>query len=351
LNLEPCIVNPTQPTLQQSKERQRGIKIKKELSFLNNDTARLLYGDLNSNLYELEKGIGVKAKARGTNLTVSGISHEVELAVQTLEQLYILIEAGYPVYPQDVAYAIHVLAKAPRADLKEIFLDQVYITSRQRVISPKSLNQKSYIEAIRHHDISFGIGPAGTGKTYLAVAMAVAAFSNQQVSSIILTRPAVEAGERLGFLPGDMAEKINPYLRPLLDALNDMLGREKAAQLIEQGDIEIAPLAFMRGRTLNNAFVILDEAQNTTYEQMKMFLTRLGFNSRAVITGDVTQVDLPHNQQSGLVTAAHILKKISGISFTRFSRTDVVRHPLVQQVIEAYEDAEKKKTTGAKAAS
>jgi phosphate starvation-inducible PhoH-like protein len=273
---------------------------------------------------------------------VSGAEHEVELAIQTLEQLYMLIEAGYPVYSQDVAYAIHILEKSPRADLKEIFLDQVYITSRQRVVSPKSLNQKEYIDGIRNHDISFGIGPAGTGKTYLAVAMAIAAYSSQQVKSIILTRPAVEAGERLGFLPGDMAEKINPYLRPLLDALNDMLGREKAGELVEQGEIEIAPLAFMRGRTLNNAFVILDEAQNTTYEQMKMFLTRLGFNSKAVITGDITQVDLPTSQQSGLVAAARILKQTAGISFTRFTETDVVRHPLVQKIILAYEAAEKK---------
>ena len=253
-----------------------------------------------------------------------------------------LIEAGYPVYPQDVAYAIHILQKSARADLKEIFLDQVYITSRQRVISPKSLNQKSYIEGIRNHDIAFGVGPAGTGKTYLAVAMAVAAYTSHQVKSIILTRPAVEAGERLGFLPGDMAEKINPYLRPLIDALNDMLGREKASELVEQGDIEIAPLAFMRGRTLNNAFVILDEAQNTSYEQMKMFLTRLGFNSKAVITGDITQVDLPHGQQSGLVTASRILKKTPGINFSTFTETDVVRHPLVKKIITAYEASEKK---------
>ena len=322
-----------------------GDEIKKELSFTNNDNARLLYGDLNSNLHELEKGIGVKVKARGTKLAVSGAEHEVQLAVQTLEQLSLLLDAGYPVYPQDVAYAIHILEKSPRADLKEIFLDQVYITSRQRVVSPKSLNQKQYIDGIRNHDIAFGIGPAGTGKTYLAVAMAVAAYTSHQVNSIILTRPAVEAGERLGFLPGDMAEKINPYLRPLLDALNDMLGREKASELVEQGEIEIAPLAFMRGRTLNNAFVILDEAQNTTYEQMKMFLTRLGFNSKAVVTGDITQVDLPSNQQSGLIAASRILKKTKGISFTSFTETDVVRHPLVQKIIKAYENSENKAAT------
>ncbi|MDA3785637.1 MAG: PhoH family protein [Deltaproteobacteria bacterium] len=322
--------------------RQRGEQIKKELSFTQNDTARLLYGDLNSNLHELEKGSGVKIQARGTTLTVSGAKHEVELAAQTLEQLYLLLEAGYPVYPQDVAYAVHILEKSPRADLKEIFLDQVYVTARQRVVSPKSLNQKKYIEGIRHHDLTFGIGPAGTGKTYLAVAMAIAAYTSHQVNSIILTRPAVEAGERLGFLPGDMAEKINPYLRPLLDALTDMLGREKAAELVAQGDIEIAPLAFMRGRTLNNAFVILDEAQNSTYEQMKMFLTRLGFNSKAVVTGDITQIDLPATQRSGLVAASAILQKTPGISFTTFTESDVVRHPLVRKIIMAYEASEKK---------
>ncbi len=313
----------------------------KELTFTSNDTARLLYGDLNCNLHELEKNGHVTVKARGTTLTINGSEHNIQVASQTLEQLYQLIEAGYPVYPQDVAYGLHILEKSPRADLKDIFLDQVYITARQKVVSPKSLNQKSYIDAIRSHDIVFGIGPAGTGKTYLAVAMAVAAFTSHKVQSIILTRPAVEAGERLGFLPGDLAEKINPYLRPLLDALYDMLGFEKAKELIEQNQIEIAPLAFMRGRTLNNAFVILDEAQNTTYEQMKMFLTRLGFNSQAVVTGDITQVDLPNNQPSGLISVRKVLKDVEGLSFTTFNDGDVVRHPLVQSIIKAYEKKEK----------
>ncbi|MEN8139844.1 MAG: PhoH family protein [Thermodesulfobacteriota bacterium] len=316
----------------------------KELSFTNNDTARLLYGDLNRNLQELEKNGKVTVKARGTSLTISGSSeHLVQVATQTLEQLYLLIEAGYPVYPQDVAYGLHILEKSPRANLKDIFLDQVYITARQKVVSPKSLNQKKYIDAIRSHDIVFGIGPAGTGKTYLAVAMAVAALTSHKVGSIILTRPAVEAGERLGFLPGDMAEKINPYLRPLLDALFEMLGYERAQELLEQNQIEIAPLAFMRGRTLNNAFVILDEAQNTTYEQMKMFLTRLGFNSQAVVTGDITQVDLPGNQTSGLISAQGVLKSVPGMSFCAFHDSDVVRHPLVQAIIQAYERREKKR--------
>lgn len=315
----------------------------KQLTFTSNSTARLLYGDLNRNLHEIEKTARVTVKARGTSLTIQGEEHNVEIAAQTLGQLYRLIEAGYPVYPQDVAYGVHILEKEPRADLQDIFLDQVYITSKQRVVSPKSLSQKTYIDGIRNHDISFAIGPAGTGKTYLAVAMGIAALTSHQVKRIILTRPAVEAGERLGFLPGDLSEKINPYLRPLLDALFDMLGKQRAEEFIEQGIIEIAPLAFMRGRTLNNGFIILDEAQNTSYEQMKMFLTRLGFNSKAVITGDISQIDLPSHQQSGLVAANRILKKVKGIHFSTFDHTDVVRHPLVQSIIKAYDKTETKK--------
>ena len=313
-----------------------------ELTFNDNEVARQLYGDLNRNLHALEKAGCVSIKARGTKLTITGPEHSTRLATRTLEQLYELITTDYPVYPADVAYAMRIIERSPQANLKEIFLDQVYITASQRVISPKSINQKKYIDAIRDHDIAFGIGPAGTGKTYLAVAMAIAAFTSEQVKSIILTRPAVEAGEKLGFLPGDMAEKINPYLRPLYDALNDMLGRERAAMLVEQGEIEIAPLAFMRGRTLNNAFVILDEAQNTTPEQMKMLLTRLGFNSRAVITGDITQVDLPLERSSGLVHASKILKNVKGIAFTNFNESDVVRHPLVREIIKSYARKKKK---------
>jgi len=310
--------------------------ISKELSLADNDIALLLYGDLNRNLRVIEEAAGVNIQARGSKLSVHGLKHGVELAVSALDKLQVLIRAGYPVYPADVAYALRILEASPKADLKEIFLDRVYITAEQKVISPKSINQKLYIDSIRAHDIVFGLGPAGTGKTYLAVAMAVSALIAKQVRSIILARPAVEAGERLGFLPGDLAQKVNPYLRPLHDALHDMLGREKAAAMLEEGIIEIAPLAFMRGRTLNNAFVILDEAQNTTPEQMKMFLTRLGFNSRAVITGDTTQIDLPDARQSGLIEAAKILKKIKGISFVHFSEVDVVRHPLVQEIIRAY---------------
>ncbi|MEJ2031901.1 MAG: PhoH family protein [Deltaproteobacteria bacterium] len=318
--------------------------IKQELFFDDTEAARLLYGDLNKNLLAIERATDVSLQVRGTELTAQGLEHEVKLAVACLDQLYELIKAGYPVYPSDVVYALRILERSPRTSLKEIFLDKVYITANQRVISPKSVNQKRYIESIRRNDIVFGIGPAGTGKTYLAVAMAVAALAANQVRNIILTRPAVEAGEKLGFLPGDMAQKVNPYLRPLHDALNDMLGRERTVELTENETIEIAPLAFMRGRTLNGAFVILDEAQNTSREQMKMFLTRLGFNSKAVITGDITQIDLPRHQSSGLVEASRILKGIEGIGFDSFTDADVVRHPLVQDIIRAYERNTRRKS-------
>ncbi len=309
----------------------------RDLDFADNASAQVLFGELNRNLQAVEQSAGVSIHARGNSLQVSGRSHAVDLAVSVLEQLYGLITRGYPVFTQDIAFGVRILESAPGTSLEEIFLDKVYITSRNRVISPKSVNQKRYIEAIRNNDIVFGIGPAGTGKTYLAVAMAVSALASEQVRSIILTRPAVEAGEKLGFLPGDMAQKVDPYLRPLTDALGDMLGQERTRELIERGVIEIAPLAFMRGRTLNNAFVLLDEAQNTTREQMKMFLTRIGFDSRAVVTGDVTQIDLPGQGHSGLVEAQRILKNIRGIGFCHFSKSDVVRHPLVQEIIHAYE--------------
>jgi phosphate starvation-inducible PhoH-like protein len=311
--------------------------IHRELSFSDNTNACALYGDLNKNLIALEKSSGVTISARGTSLRISGLPHEVELVSELLNQLYELIGRGYPVYSSDFAFGLRVLESTPKARLDRIFLDKVYVTTQNRVVSPKTRNQKIYIDAIRHNDIVFGIGPAGTGKTYLAVAMAVSALAAGTVNSIILTRPAVEAGEKLGYLPGDLAQKVNPYLRPLYDALNDLLGPERAYNLIEQDIIEIAPLAFMRGRTLNNAFIILDEAQNTTKSQMKMFLTRIGFDSRAVITGDTTQVDLPNRSQSGLLQAKKILANIEGISFCSFSKEDVVRHPLVQKIINAYE--------------
>ncbi|MGX9725904.1 MAG: PhoH family protein [Candidatus Electronema sp. VV] len=314
-----------------------GGEAEQSLDFADSAAAQTLFGELNRNLHTVEQAAGVRIHQRGSGLRVQGRTHAVELAVSALRQLYELARKGYPVFSQDVAFGLRILEASPAASLEEIFLEKVCITSKKRIISPKTLNQKNYIEAIRRNDIVFGIGPAGTGKTYLAVAMAVAALTAEQVQRIILTRPAVEAGEKLGFLPGDLAQKVDPYLRPLTDALNDMLGAEKAADLVERGVVEVAPLAFMRGRTLNKGFIILDEAQNTTREQMKMFLTRIGFDSQAVITGDITQVDLPGGQPSGLVEAQALLQNIEGIAFSPFDSSDVVRHPLVQKIIHAYD--------------
>jgi len=297
-----------------------------------------LVGDKQSHIKELAQVLhDVTISCRGNVLVARGEPIAVELAALVLRQLYALAEEGYPLYRTDIDHAVRILKANRRADLKEIFLDAVYIAADRRVISPKSLAQKAYIEAIRNHDIVFGIGPAGTGKTYLAMAMGIAAYAKKQVKRIILTRPAIEAGEKLGFLPGNLYEKVNPYLRPLYDALHDMMDFDKATGLIERGVIEVAPLAFMRGRTLNDSFVILDEAQNTTTEQMKMFLTRLGFDSKTVITGDVTQIDLPPGKASGLVEARRILHHIPSLKFCTFTPVDVVRHPLVQEIIEAYE--------------
>ena len=297
-----------------------------------------LVGEREAHLKELAHVVrDVQVSCRGNVILLRGDPVGVELARNVLDQLYGLLKEGYPLYRADIDHAVRILRANGRASLREIFLDAVYIASGRRVISPKSLAQKAYIEAIRNYDIVFGIGPAGTGKTYLAMAMAIAAYTKRQVKRILLTRPAVEAGEKLGYLPGTLYEKVNPYLRPLYDALHDMMDFDKASSLIERGVIEVAPLAFMRGRTLNDAFVILDEAQNTTSDQMRMFLTRLGFDSKAVITGDVTQVDLPPGTVSGLVEVQELLKDIPGIRFCYFTRDDVVRHPLVQEIIDAYE--------------
>ena len=308
-----------------------------EITFADNQAANELFGAHNGNLNRIAESTGVTISARGTTVTIEGDTIASDLAGNILNQLYELIRGGYPVYPKDVEYATSVLSRDNRVDLKKIFLDSVYVTSKKRTITPKNPTQKEYIDAIRKYDIAFGIGPAGTGKTYLAMAMAVAALAQKKVSRIVLTRPAVEAGEALGFLPGDLAEKINPYLRPLYDALHDMMNFEKASGLMQQDVIEVAPLAFMRGRTLNDSFIILDEAQNTTSEQMKMFLTRIGFNSKAVITGDITQSDLPSNRASGLIEAKELLYGIEGIHFVFFTKHDVVRHRLVQKIIDAYE--------------
>lgn len=309
-----------------------------KLTFPDIDLARQLFGEHNSNLQRIADALDITINARGNTVFIQGDSIEKALVQNILKQLYGLLKDKYPVYSNDIDYAVRVLSQDDHVKLKDIFLDTIYITSKKRSITPKSRVQKEYIDAIRTFDMVFGIGPAGTGKTYLAMAMAVAALSKAQVSRIILARPAVEAGEALGFLPGDLAEKVDPYLRPLYDALHDMMPFEKVSNLISQGIIEVAPLAFMRGRTLNDAFVILDEAQNTTSEQMKMFLTRIGFNSKAVVTGDITQTDLPVDKPSGLIETKNILQKIEGIKFVFFSKADVVRHKLVQEIIKAYED-------------
>ena len=314
-----------------------------ELTFTNIDLTRQLFGERNNNLLRIAEATDVTINARGGKVFIQGESYATSVAQNVLNQLYGLLKEGYPVHTNDIDYAIRVLSGDDRARLKDIFLDTVYITSKKNLVTPKSQAQKEYIDAIRKYDIVFGIGPAGTGKTYLAMAMAVSALSKGLVSRIILTRPAVEAGEELGFLPGDLAEKVDPYLRPLYDALHDMMRFEKVSSLMQKGAIEVAPIAFMRGRTLNDSFIILDEAQNTTSEQMKMFLTRMGFNSKAVITGDITQIDLPSGRTSGLIETKDILQGIKGIKIVFFSKRDVVRHKLVQDIIRAYEELEESK--------
>ena len=306
------------------------------ICFENTENLISLFGEHDKNLKLLEKLEPVKLDVRGNILSITGDTLAVELTKNLLLQLHAILQKGYPLFTVDIDYAHRILSENIATNLEKIFLDTVFISSKKRVITPKSIAQKHYIDSIRQYDMVFGIGPAGTGKTYLAMAMAVSALLEKKVNRISLARPAVEAGEKLGFLPGDLAEKVNPYLRPLYDALFDMIDFDRASALIHKGVIEVAPLAFMRGRTLNDSFVILDEAQNTTSEQMKMFLTRLGFGSKAVITGDVTQIDLPPDKTPGLVEAERILKNIEGIRFVHFSEIDVVRHPLVQDVIVAY---------------
>ncbi len=316
------------------------------LEFPNNQLASALFGRNNEHLRIISKLLDVKINSRGNVLRINGEAPDVALAEDLLRQLYKILEKGRPIYETDVSYAARILAQDRNVSLEEIFLDTIFVSAKNKVITPKSPNQKAYIDAIRTHDMVVGIGPAGTGKTYLAMAMAVSFLLKKEVNRIVLTRPAVEAGEKLGFLPGDLAEKVNPYLRPLYDALHDMMDFDRAAAMMQKGEVEVAPLAFMRGRTLNDSFVILDEAQNTTSEQMKMFLTRLGFGSKAVITGDITQIDLPPGTRSGLVEIAQILKGIEGIKFIYFTEKDVVRHPLVQEIILAYERAEKAQREG-----
>jgi phosphate starvation-inducible PhoH-like protein len=312
----------------------------KRVTFDNNDLARSLFGERNSNLQLIEKTLNIVINIRGNDLVLQGGLPEVEMAENLLNQLYGLLKEGYPIYERDVDYSLRIIRGNDKAQLKPIFLDRVYIPSKKRTITPKSINQKLYIDSIRENDIVFGIGPAGTGKTYLAMAMAISSLMKKEIDRVVLARPAVEAGEKLGFLPGDLYEKVNPYLRPLYDALHDMMDFESGSRLLQRGVIEVAPLAFMRGRTLNDSFIILDEAQNSTPEQMKMFLTRLGFSSKTVITGDITQIDLPDGKISGLIQARDLLSNIKGITFIYFGREDVVRHPLVQEIIDAYEKIE-----------
>ena len=300
------------------------------------DLARMVFGHRDEHLRLLESELTVDIHARGTRLTLSGDPDDVKVARRALEDLYGIAQAGRPVFGPDVRRVVEALRANADASLRPALTDRI-LTHEGRTISPKTIAQKQYVDRIRSHDIVFGLGPAGTGKTYLAVALAVDALNRRQVRRVILTRPAVEAGEKLGFLPGDMAEKVSPYLRPLYDAMHEMMDAERIAQFTERGVIEIAPLAFMRGRTLNDAFVILDEAQNTTRAQMKMFLTRLGVGSKAVITGDLSQVDLDRRTPSGLDQATRILAGVDGIAINRFSELDVVRHPLVRRIIAAYD--------------
>lgn len=295
-----------------------------------------LSGVHHSNFRYIGEKMGVALNARGDELTLEGDDDNVSRAESLLSQLIHLADSGQTFTKFDIKSAVRLVRTGAALSIKEFLVDSKVAVSKSRFVIPRNLNQQRYIQAIRNHDLVFGTGPAGTGKTYLAVAMAVALLNAERVRRIVLTRPAVETGERLGFLPGTLSEKIDPYLRPLYDALYDLLDAEKTHSYIEQGVIEIAPLAFMRGRTLNDAFIILDEAQNTTAEQMKMFLTRLGFNSQAVITGDVTQIDLPHGKTSGLVEALEVLKDVEDIAFLRFDDKDVVRHPLVQKIVVAY---------------
>jgi phosphate starvation-inducible PhoH-like protein len=305
----------------------------------------------------MEEALGIEASIRGSKVFLQGEEESVNKAHQFIRELYAINSNGYVINPEDVKYLLkafnnkdstqqeQIVKKYPFSSLKEYFLSTIPVSSKKKFIVPRSEAQKKYIDAIKQYDMVIGIGPAGTGKTYLAMAMAINALIKKQVSRIILARPAVEAGEKLGFLPGDLYEKVSPYLRPLYDALFDMMEAEKAYRLIDKGIIEIAPLAFMRGRTLNDSFIILDEAQNTTSEQMKMYLTRLGFNSKTIITGDITQIDLPPGKVSGLIEAEKILKGIKGLCFVYFSEKDVVRHKLVQDIIKAYEKFEKSRNT------
>lgn len=314
------------------------MKLQKEKHFEKYDTMMSVFGELDENIEKLTDAFDVDVFALGTSVKVSGEEKDVDGAMRAIDALEKLCQKQ-PLTSQTVNMVIGYAKAGRDFDVNDL-MGTVAITARGKIIRPKTLGQKKYVDAIKKNSIVFGVGPAGTGKTYLAVALAVYALKNHEIDKIILTRPAVEAGEKLGFLPGDLSEKVDPYLRPLFDALQEMMGQDAYAKHIERGSIEIAPLAYMRGRTLSNSFIILDEAQNTTREQMKMFLTRMGENSRIVVTGDVTQIDLPKNVKSGLIDALDVLKDIEGIEIVRLSAKDVVRHELVTRIIQAYEKAE-----------
>ena len=311
--------------------------IEKTIDIDRMEQAVQLFGSFDENIKELEKEYGVTILSRGTDIKVSGDAEGVYNACKAIDALLSLVEKGEVINDQRVRYVMDLVRDGSSEQVAKIAGDVICITAKGRPLKPKTLGQKKYVESIRTNTVTLGIGPAGTGKTYLAVAMAVQAFKAHEINRIILTRPAVEAGEKLGFLPGDLQNKVDPYLRPLYDALFDMLGAETFQKYQEKGNIEVAPLTYMRGRTLDDSFIILDEAQNTTPEQMKMFLTRLGFNSKAVITGDITQIDLPDSKKSGLIEAQRVLREVEDIAIVTFTEKDVVRHKIVQDIIKAYE--------------
>ena len=318
------------------------------IPFIDKDYSRELFGDFDENVKLIEKTFNVNIVSREDEVQVIGDKNSAVIVEKLIKRLIQIIKKQGKLTKQEVLYTIQLVTEGQEEKVLELLDDTICITATGKTLKPKTLGQKRYVNAIRQNDIVFGIGPAGTGKTYLAMAMAVTAFKNKKVDRIILTRPAVEAGESLGFLPGDLKEKVDPYLRPLYDALFDILGTETYSKYIERGLIEVAPLAYMRGRTLDSSFIILDEAQNTTNEQMKMFLTRLGFGSKAIVTGDITQIDLPRGKTSGLKNIQNILGNVEGIEFIHLDKRDVVRHQLVQRIIEAYEKHEKKETKNKK---